>query len=129
MSFSAIMTSRFGRSQVNGRRLLALLAFAWLNLLIQPCLAEPLAAPESMVQCDHDGAPHDAVPCAEMQATVCETDTELAADSLRGENLNRGGSLLALLTSGDASGTPAAQLADPGGGAIPLRIRYCTLRN
>ncbi len=124
------MTADKHRLNATPRRLLAVVVLAWLNLLVQPCLAElPAAAAGGMEHCDHDGGPHHGMPCPEMQAIDCEAPADLIAAVPQGDGAARVGSLLAILPAVSATAAPAAASADPGGGATPLHIRYCNLRN
>lgn len=112
------------------RRILALLLFGWLNLLVQPCLAELPPMPAGMENCDHGGTPDHAVPCAEMRAADCDRLDDFNADGARSGESPRAGVLIEILPLSAA--TQAIALAapdDPGGGATPLHIRYCNLRN
>ena len=123
------MASSTNGLQQGRRRLLALLAFAWLNLLVQPCLAEPPAMPAGMEHCDHGDSTHQAASCLEMQAADCEHAGDFLGGSPHGDGATRTGSLLLVLPAAEADSTLAASPVDPGGGSTPLHIRYCNLRN
>jgi hypothetical protein len=115
------------------RRLLALLLFAWLNLLMQPCVAGLPPMPVAAEHCDHGSGTDHAVPCAAMQATACEMQAELNADSPPPASVRRVSTLLAVLPVDDAdAGTIRAWSgnADPARASAPhLSIRFCNLRN
>lgn len=113
------------------RRLLLVLLFAWLNLLVQPCVAEAPALPTGMEHCEHDAGDR-MMACTVIEAGGCEMDVDLNADGPRANGEFRPGWLLAVLP------VPAVLHAaeftdlpiDPGARAGPsLTIRFCNLRN
>lgn len=119
------------RTPARPRRLLLVLLCAWLNLLVQPCVAEAPAMPAGMEHCEHDGADL-MMACAVIEAGGCEMDLDLNADGPRASGESRPGSILAVLP------VPAVLHAaeftdlpvDPGARAGPsLNIRFCNLRN
>jgi hypothetical protein len=107
------------------RRLLALLALAWLNVIVQPCLAGTAAPPAAMEECEHGTPAYGAMPCAEMQADDCGPPDELGHEPPRAAA--RPQVLLGLASP--VAAPPAHHCpGDPGRGP-PLTIRYCTLLN
>lgn len=112
------------------RRVLALCALAWLNLLMQPCLAQPIPLPAPASHCGHNGDAPGA-PCAEMTADGCVTNydsgivtTPVCAPARPSAQI----ALLPPLAAGGAPAIPGRRTSEPHGGP-PLTIRYCTLRN
>ena len=108
------------------RRLLALCVLAWLNLLIQPCLAEVPAIATSAGHCDHAGE-HAHVPCPEMTADGCVTSWDSTVSTAPASHPSRFDTLvLRLPPAPDLSfdETDSGDVAGP-----PLTIRYCNLRN
>jgi hypothetical protein len=116
------------RRHARARRLLALFVFGWLNLIIQPCVAEMPVPPAGMEHCDHGGSPDHATPCPAMQAADCETSAAWNAGAAQPSALPRTAVALAWLpigqTSSLATADPRAATSGP-----PLTIRFCTLRN
>jgi hypothetical protein len=114
------------------RRLIALLLFAWLNLIVQPCLAGMPEMPAGMEHCDHGDATDHGAPCPLMHAADCQMAADMNADSSRAAAPPRAGALLALLPFPDVARAGALRTTrdDPGDSAGPsLNIRYCNLRN
>lgn len=122
------MQSILNRFQNHPRRFLALAVLAWLNLLVPPCLAEAAPMPADMEHCDH-GVPDHQAHCAAMQAADCETAGDLNAESFRGGDAVGKGTLLALLPPEPPPHSRPDLGPDPGGGPVPLHIRFCSLRN
>ena len=114
-------------SRARIRRLLALCVLAWLNLLIQPCLAQvPAIAAATAGHCDHaDG--HSHAPCPEMTAEGCVTSWDSTVSTTPATSPVRFESMVLLLPPvADAAWreTDTGDYAGP-----PLTIRYCSLRN
>jgi hypothetical protein len=134
ISAAMIFSATTGRER-RTRRIMACVMFAWLNLLLQPCVAGLPAQPVAAGHCDHSGAPPDhSRSCAAMQANVCEMTGEINVDSPQAIVPVRTGALLALLPSPvDSSWSQSDRAllhraASPATGP-PLHIRFCNLRN
>lgn len=114
--------------QARARRLLALFVFGWLNLVIQPCVAEMPVPPPGMEHCDHGGSLDHAVPCLAMQAVDCEASAALNAGAPQPSMLPRVASAMTWLPFAE---TAAVATADPRAATTgpPLTIRFCNLRN
>jgi hypothetical protein len=116
-------------SSRNTRRLLALCALAWINLLIQPCLAQSPAMPASMENCGHPGDASLAS-CPEMTTTGCATSNDSFVGTAPGIDVRRYDFVIATLTPDIAGVRPLPRSATAGDSAgPPLTIRYCNLRN
>jgi len=122
------MTTGNHRFVATPRRVLAVVALAWLNLLVQPCLAELPLVTAGMEQCDHDGGPHHEQPCPEMRAVDCEAPADLAGTAPQGDGAARTGALLTLLPVAGPGQHVTTGPPDPGN-ATPIHIRFCNLRN
>jgi hypothetical protein len=127
-----ILSGSTARSRIRRRNLAALFLVAWLNLFLQPCLAELPARPAATEHCDHGSGSEHAALCAAMQATICEITGEWNANSPQSHGPPRAGSLLMLLPLPDTHRTVALTSPDayPGDAAGPSRhLRFCKLRN
>jgi hypothetical protein len=127
-----ILSGSTARSRIRRRNLAALFLVAWLNLFLQPCLAELPARPAAMEHCDHAGSTEHTMPCAAMQATICEVTGDWSANAPQSHGPPRAGSLLMLLRVPETHRTVAlfSPGAYPGDAAGPSRhLRFCKLSN
>ncbi|GMW06678.1 MAG: hypothetical protein QY320_12580 [Gammaproteobacteria bacterium] len=108
---------------------MALLFFAWLHLLVQPCLAEIPDVVDPTSHCE-SGEWVDHLTCCTMQAVDCHGLNELSADALPRTPWPRMDELLAVLPpEASSSPTTLATVLRATTTGPPLIIRFCSLRN
>jgi hypothetical protein len=118
------------RREHRSRRVLALILFAWLSLLVQPCVAGLPAVPAAAEHCDHGSTPDHDMACHAVQAADCEMAADLNVGSPPAADWPRAAELIAVLPLAEGSLTASgrAQLRATTTGP-PLTIRFCNLRN